>query len=198
MEAVVVARRQVDHAVVQAILGVVQQAILVGGGERVPDGLLLLLRVCCSGHLFRGSRGGELVAAAGRGRRCGRRVAGGRGRWRERCGRRRAGDIDTLGPRLLAEEGVQSVVDALDLLEHAALDLAEVQYLAVARTDQTTGLVDGARVGLEAASKELGQVLELGEVVDVALGQIAAEHPRVQVVARLAAPHRQIDRVYLA
>lgn len=55
-----------------------------------------------------------------------------------------------------------------------------------------------ACVGLETASKELAEILELGDVVDVDLVEIAVEHPRVEVEARLATPGWQLDRVDLA
>lgn len=48
-------------------------------------------------------------------------------------------------------------------------------------------------IGLESASKELAQVFVLIEVVNVDLVEVAAEHPRVEVVARFAAPCWQVD-----
>ncbi len=78
---------------------------------------------------------------------------------------------------MLAKKSVDSVVYTFDLLKHTAFHFSKVQYLAIARADQAASLVDDARIRLEAASKELRQVLELGEIVDVTLFQIAAEHP---------------------
>jgi hypothetical protein len=100
VKAMVVTWRQVDHTVVEAILRIVQ------------DALLVVLE--CEVFLF--AYGRELLLGV---------IA---------IEVRQAIVVVVPGPGLVAEKCSQRVVDALDLLEVALVDLAEMQDLAIAWT----------------------------------------------------------------
>lgn len=103
-----------------------------------------------------------------------------------------------LSPTRLAEERFKRIIHAFHLLQIALVHFTEMKHAAIARRNQIRALVDLASVWLQFSAKKLGQVLIVGQVLNIHLVQVALEQPRVEKVTRLAAPHGQFERVYNA